>query len=304
MSATSATAAAIPTSTPAVTPRRSRPSPNQPAPCTLPTPLFPPTATRVPAGRTSSAPSCRTRRSSPRSSMSTSAASSTAGRTTRISPTATSAGRTASSWMATRSGIRTTPTSGSARRTKKSGGTSARRSRSRRILAWPDAEFEYTEDKAMTSLRRGRGFTLIELLVVIAIIAILAAILFPVFAQARDKARSAACLSNLQQIGKALMMYAQDYDEKTTWFWNSGAAAAGKDPLAGYWYQLLLPYTKNAQVFICPSVGTRGPATDAPGWPYCTPDQKPYPNLRRCGYGFNFGHVNYGGGDPYFSPSV
>ncbi len=155
----------------------------------------------------------------------------------------------------------------------------------------------------MTSLRRGRGFTLIELLVVIAIIAILAAILFPVFAQARDKARSAACLSNLQQIGKALMMYAQDYDEKTTWFWNSGAAAAGKDPLAGYWYQLLLPYTKNAQVFICPSVGTRGPATDQPGWPYCTPDQKPYPNLRRCGYGFNFGHVNYGGGDPYFSPS-
>ena len=116
----------------------------------------------------------------------------------------------------------------------------------------------------MTSLRRGRGFTLIELLVVIAIIAILAAILFPVFAQARDKARSAACLSNLQQIGKALMMYAQDYDEKTTWFWNSGAAAAGKDPLAGYWYQLLLPYTKNAQVFICPSVGTRGPATDQP----------------------------------------
>src|ERR687884_230020 len=60
---------------------------------------------------------------------------------------------------------------------------------------------------------RKRGFTLIELLVVIAIIAILAAILFPVFAQARDKARSASCLSNLKQMGTAWMMYTQDYDE-------------------------------------------------------------------------------------------
>jgi prepilin-type N-terminal cleavage/methylation domain-containing protein/prepilin-type processing-associated H-X9-DG protein len=147
---------------------------------------------------------------------------------------------------------------------------------------------------------RKPGFTLIELLVVIAIIAILAAILFPVFAQARDKARSAACLSNLQQIGKALMMYAQDYDEKTTWFWNAGAAK--QNFFAGYWYQLLLPYTKNIQVFICPSVGTRGPDHNNNG-DYCYPDLKPLPNLNRCGYGFNFGHVNYGGGDPYFIPS-
>src|SRR5262249_53154788 len=115
------------------------------------------------------------------------------------------------------------------------------------------------------------AFTLIELLVVIAVIAILAALLFPVFAQARDKARSVSCMSNMRQIGKALMMYAQDYDEKTTWFWNSGAANAGKDVVAGLWHQLLLPYTKNVQVFICPSVGTRGP--DVPGWPYCSPDR-------------------------------
>ena len=60
---------------------------------------------------------------------------------------------------------------------------------------------------------RARGFTLIELLVVVTIIAILAAILFPVFAQARDKARSASCLSNTKQIGTAIMMYVQDHDE-------------------------------------------------------------------------------------------
>src|SRR3954449_4033705 len=102
----------------------------------------------------------------------------------------------------------------------------------------------------MTRRRRGRGFTLIELLVVIAIIAILAAILFPVFAQARDKARSAACLSNTKQMGAALQMYAQDNDETLPEYWDSPNLEAnnhGKmnyNPL-GYWHNHLQPYIKN-----------------------------------------------------------
>ena len=75
------------------------------------------------------------------------------------------------------------------------------------------------------------GFTLIELLVVIAIIAILAAILFPVFAQARDKARSAACLSNMKQIATATMMYQQDYDE-ILFFRPSSSTQVMRTPLA------------------------------------------------------------------------
>jgi prepilin-type N-terminal cleavage/methylation domain-containing protein/prepilin-type processing-associated H-X9-DG protein len=105
---------------------------------------------------------------------------------------------------------------------------------------------------------RRRGFTLIELLVVIAIIAILAAILFPVFAQARAKARQATCLSNLKQIANATAMYVQDYDETfPVWAWTPERAVPRPDGTTYLgkvtWPLLYMPYVKNQQVFTCPS---------------------------------------------------
>ena len=108
-----------------------------------------------------------------------------------------------------------------------------------------------------------RGFTLIELLVVIAIIAILAAILFPVFAQAREKARQAACLSNMKQMGTAITMYAQDYDEtyNSIYTFQPPAFNAG---CRFWWTELLYPYIKNADVFRCPSLSDKRKVADAP----------------------------------------
>src|ERR1041385_5961651 len=96
--------------------------------------------------------------------------------------------------------------------------------------------------------RKQDGFTLIELLVVIAIIAILAAILFPVFAQAREKARQTSCLSNTKQWGLGITMYVQDYDETMP---ISGYEAF-LNPTS-YWWNSVAPYVKNSAVAACPS---------------------------------------------------
>jgi prepilin-type N-terminal cleavage/methylation domain-containing protein/prepilin-type processing-associated H-X9-DG protein len=105
------------------------------------------------------------------------------------------------------------------------------------------------------------GFTLIELLVVIAIIALLAAILFPVFARARENARRSSCQSNLKQMGLGILQYTQDYDEQyplgTNDYWNN--TASGTVPAGGRytWRQLIHPYVKSTQVMMCPSVSDR-----------------------------------------------
>jgi len=122
-------------------------------------------------------------------------------------------------------------------------------------------------------MHRSKGFTLIELLVVIAIIAILAAILFPVFAQAREKARAITCTSNLKQITLGVSMYIQDYDEAfppnqqpltTGCQWSSTAA----NPYLR-WAYLVNPYVKNRQVWRCPSAKQE--------WGVLVPSQNPSP---------------------------
>ncbi|MCS7254894.1 MAG: DUF1559 domain-containing protein [Armatimonadota bacterium] len=101
----------------------------------------------------------------------------------------------------------------------------------------------------MTLLRGRYSFTLIELLVVIAIIAILAAILFPVFAKAREKARQSSCMSNLKQIGAGIHMYVVDYDERMV----PRSMRYGTGSKQCNWQQLIFPYTKNVQIYACPS---------------------------------------------------
>src|SRR5437868_2549127 len=114
----------------------------------------------------------------------------------------------------------------------------------------------------MRAHRKSSAFTLIELLVVIAIIAILAAILFPVFAQARAKARAISCLSNVKQVGTAFHMYVQDYDETTPSMWGGyGPCQPSGDGCSQEWWYGLYPYMKNVQLVYCPD-RTDGSAGD------------------------------------------
>ena len=121
----------------------------------------------------------------------------------------------------------------------------------------------------MNTFKSRKGFTLIELLVVIAVIAILAAILFPVFARARDNARRSSCQSNLKQIGLGLLQYTQDYDETlptaeknvvgsggappTQWSAPANATSVYATTSVQNWFKELEPYTKSWQIYRCPS---------------------------------------------------
>ena len=165
-----------------------------------------------------------------------------------------------------------------------------------------------------------KGFTLIELLVVIAIIAILAAILFPVFAQAREKARGISCLSNSKQIGTAIYMYAQDYDETIVpWFVRTGIVRDEQRRDLNSWVELVQPYIKNglgqappngftnvkpAGMMACPSfdLGKFKVAADAidcdtPGFTDSWFPAKWYKANYGIGFGVKFGNCRQD--DPY-----
>lgn len=133
----------------------------------------------------------------------------------------------------------------------------------------------------MSSRKVRGGFTLIELLVIIAIIAILAAILFPVFAQARAKARGISCLSNVKQCGVAYAMYVQDYDETSP----SGRGNGWE------WWTELQPYIKNINLLYCPDRTDGGPGLIGGG-----SAGGPFSVSHYVGYGYNWGPVGWRGG--------
>jgi prepilin-type N-terminal cleavage/methylation domain-containing protein/prepilin-type processing-associated H-X9-DG protein len=135
---------------------------------------------------------------------------------------------------------------------------------------------------------RCRGFTLIELLVVIAIIAILAAILFPVFARAREKARQASCQSNLKQLALGHLMYVQDYDER--FVVSNGWAESGS---TRQWVDGIYPYVKNVQLYECPSGKSWAYNVIASGIP---PGGNNWWSqyIGNCSYGYNYYLTGYG----------
>lgn len=122
--------------------------------------------------------------------------------------------------------------------------------------------------EALEHRRRQPGFTLIELLVVIAIIAILAAMLFPVFARARENARRTSCASNFRQLSMGILQYVQDYDETFPRFSHSSNGYNGFDGYSGgdgpRWADMIFPYTKSVQILDCPS-GTVATSTYSGG---------------------------------------
>jgi prepilin-type N-terminal cleavage/methylation domain-containing protein/prepilin-type processing-associated H-X9-DG protein len=149
-------------------------------------------------------------------------------------------------------------------------------------------------------VKRAFGFTLIELLVVIAIIAILAAILFPVFAQAREAARKTSCLSNMKQVGLATLMYVQDYDET---FPMNLYFGFNPGPCVDTAWSVIMPYQKNSQIYACPSNPT---AMDFPpmmatiGMP---PPCASSPLLLYISYMPNFSLIDWGDPNNVFGPN-
>ncbi len=149
----------------------------------------------------------------------------------------------------------------------------------------------------MFNVARGRkAFTLIELLVVIAIIAILAAILFPVFAQAREKARQTSCLSNHKSIATAWLMYSQDYDETMA----IGAQSYDQGKRLPWMYQLLDPYIKSWAIFDCPSISHDNRGVFTPGNPVAWWwNQQRFANI-----GFNYTYLATADGSCEYSVGV